>query len=267
MVNRETAQSIGARTAGWLCRLCFAPVVVVVVATTLSAPTMARQAAKPPVQVGIDGFTVLKMAIHKVAPTFPLSSLKAGVTGVVVARVLIGSDGQMQQVEILESPDGPTANALTQSLMQWRFEMIRVPQGPAAVRSEFAFYFIVRKGKPLVLDWIQMAELRRSEEPMSPTEPVPTTYPTVDQAGWKRMAADSKPTLLDIRKRDAFARGHLPGAINISERELSMRAPAELSRARPLVVDCAKDTGDLCSYVARILQRSGFSRVWMLNRN
>jgi hypothetical protein len=45
-----------------------------------------------------------------------------------------------------------------------------------------------------------------------------------------------------------------------------MRAPAELSRARPLVVDCSKETGDLCSYAARILQRAGFREVFMLNR-
>jgi rhodanese-related sulfurtransferase len=211
------------------------------------------------------GLKVLNMATHRVTPEFPAASLKAGVNGTVIAQILVGSDGVMQTVEVLQAPDEATGAAVNQALMRWRFRTLTTADGRvAAIRSRFAFYFAIRKGKPLVLDWVQMAALA-SEEAV-PAGPIPTSYPTIDEAAWRRIAAGNRPTLLDIRDRAAFARGHLEGAVNISERELSMRAPAELSRARPLVVDCSKETGDLCSYAARILQRAGFREVFMLNR-
>jgi rhodanese-related sulfurtransferase len=220
-------------------------------------------------QVSMAGLKVLNMATHRVTPDFPVASLKAGVQGVVVVQVLLGSDGPMQNVEVLEAPDAATGAAVQRALIDWQFEKFTTAEGrAAAVRSQFAFYFVVRKGKPLVLDWVQMAALRQSEEPVSQSIPIPTSYPIIDEAAWRKLSASTgtRPTLLDIRDRAAFARGHLTGAVNISERELSMRAPAELPRARQLVVDCPRETGDLCSYVARILQRSGFTQVAMLNR-
>jgi rhodanese-related sulfurtransferase len=231
-----------------------------------TATTPAGDAFQAP-QIGVDGQTVLGMATHRVTPDFPVASLRAGVDGVVVAQVLVGSDGTMQSADVLEAPDAATGAAVRQALLQWKFRTLNTADGrAAAVRSRFALYFLVRKGKALVLDWVQMAALRQSEEPPTASGPIPTTYPTIDEAAWRRLNAGARPTLLDIRDRAAFARGHLDGAVNISERELSMRAPAELSRTRPLVVDCPRETGDLCSYAARILQRAGFREVFMLNR-
>ncbi len=237
--------------------------------TTAAASAWDATHATQSTQVSMAGLKVLNMATHRVMPDFPVATLKARAEGVVVVQILVGSDGSMQNVEVLEAPDAAAGAAIRQAMMQWKFETVRaIADGrPAAVRSRFAFYFVVRKGKPLVLDWVQMAALRLSEEPPAASGPVPTSYPTIDEAAWRELTTGAKPALLDIRDRAAFARGHLEGALNISERELSMRAPAELSKARPLVVDCPRETGDLCSYTARILQRAGFRAVSMLNRN
>jgi rhodanese-related sulfurtransferase len=134
------------------------------------------------------------------------------------------------------------------------------------MRAKVMFYFVIRKGKGLVLTAGERADLRLSEEKGQDTG-AGAAYPTIDEAEWRRLAAaTTAPVLLDIRDRRSFARRHLDGAVNIPENELSSRAEAELSKTRQLVIDCPLETRDLCSWAARILQRAGFTRVAMLSR-
>jgi phage shock protein E len=51
----------------------------------------------------------------------------------------------------------------------------------------------------------------------------------------ERLAAGEKFQIIDIRSAEAFAAGHLPGAVNLSLEERLARM-AELDRAAPTVV-------------------------------
>ena len=44
--------------------------------------------------------------------------------------------------------------------------------------------------------------------------------------------------LLDSRSADAWAQGHVPGAVHLPGREIGTRAPAELDRSVPVVTYC-----------------------------
>lgn len=45
-------------------------------------------------------------------------------------------------------------------------------------------------------------------------------------------------TLVDVRARDAWDQGHIPGAIHLPHREIAQRAAAEIDPSLPVVVYC-----------------------------
>ncbi|MFZ4578944.1 MAG: rhodanese-like domain-containing protein [Myxococcota bacterium] len=68
--------------------------------------------------------------------------------------------------------------------------------------------------------------------------------------------------LVDVRTRDEFANGHLPGALNLPLQELSTRI-AELGGSdTQVVLYCA--SGSRSGVAARMLKSKGWKHVWNL---
>ncbi len=65
--------------------------------------------------------------------------------------------------------------------------------------------------------------------------------------------------LIDVRTPGEFARGHLPGALNIPHHEIAARLTELGARDRTLVVYC--HSGSRSGVAVRMLQRSGFTQV------
>jgi rhodanese-related sulfurtransferase len=86
----------------------------------------------------------------------------------------------------------------------------------------------------------------------------------IDQAGLDLLRRESRPLVLDVRDRAAFARAHHAGAINIPRDELKERAPAELSLTAPLVIDCRNTQSISCEVAAEVLIGLGARRVFLL---
>jgi rhodanese-related sulfurtransferase len=74
------------------------------------------------------------------------------------------------------------------------------------------------------------------------------------------------PQLVDTRDRAAFVREHSPGAVNIPDDELALRAPAELRRSQSLFVDCRYGDQAECRLTAGRLVRQGFATVTVVLR-
>jgi len=70
--------------------------------------------------------------------------------------------------------------------------------------------------------------------------------------------------LLDVRSRERFDAGHLPGASNIPLAELDSRAELELDREEPVVVDCLSPNAIGCRAAAWGLVSQGFGDVGVL---
>jgi rhodanese-related sulfurtransferase len=54
----------------------------------------------------------------------------------------------------------------------------------------------------------------------------------------QRLVAEERAQLLDVMSRESYADSHLPGAVNISLKELDAESAAELDRGRPVIVYC-----------------------------
>ena len=79
------------------------------------------------------------------------------------------------------------------------------------------------------------------------------------QGGDARKLVAAGARLLDVRSPEEYARGHLPGALNIPVQDLDRRV-AEVGPAdRELVVYCR--SGHRSSRATEILRQHGFSKV------
>ncbi len=60
--------------------------------------------------------------IHRVSPSYPVSAADRGITGEVRFRALVGTDGNVERIEIVSSdPPGVFDSATRSSVMRWRF--------------------------------------------------------------------------------------------------------------------------------------------------
>jgi rhodanese-related sulfurtransferase len=75
-----------------------------------------------------------------------------------------------------------------------------------------------------------------------------------------RIAAGSPPVVLDVRTREEYARGHVPGAINIPHDELAGRL-AELpgDRSEEIVVHC--QSGRRAGMAEAVLGEHGYTQL------
>src|SRR5260370_40150766 len=72
------------------------------------------------------------------------------------------------------------------------------------------------------------------------------TRETITVGGFQKQAASTKHLVLDSGEREAFKRGHWPGAVNIPLDELAVRGGPELPRERLIVVQCTREDMQLC---------------------
>jgi molybdopterin/thiamine biosynthesis adenylyltransferase/rhodanese-related sulfurtransferase len=80
----------------------------------------------------------------------------------------------------------------------------------------------------------------------------------------ERLASDQRPVVLDVRERDEWEQGFIPGAIHIPRGNLESRIDNAVSdRGTPLLVYCA--AGNRSAYAAKTLAELGFSDVLSLS--
>ena len=75
---------------------------------------------------------------------------------------------------------------------------------------------------------------------------------------------DSSLLILDVREREAFGAGHLPGARNIPRGELELRADGELPDPTVRILTCCK-LGKVSTLAAATLRTMGYTRVVALD--
>ena len=198
------------------------------------------------------------LATRKPFPRYPAASLGNGTAGVAVASILIGFDGRMERVDVLEAPDSHVADAVRDALGQWVLPPIRFDHNPGVPYKGMAtmvFYFLIEEGEGRVVSGPVLAAER------SAAEPADDRPRRIDDAELRELLETADPVLVDPRARDLYAQGHRDGAVNIPERELQSRAAIELPHSRPVVVDCRRGSESMCDVAARVLQRVGFPEV------
>ena len=87
------------------------------------------------------------------------------------------------------------------------------------------------------------------------------TYKHISQAeAMKIMAGDEPYVIVDVRRPDEFAKGHIPGAINVPNEGIADEQPAELPDLdQVLLVHC--QTGRRSAAASKKLANIGYTRV------
>jgi rhodanese-related sulfurtransferase len=253
---------------------------VLVVTLTLVLPTCVEaaplQAESNPGEWGLR-----TAATTAPKPEYPAASIATKVAGVVVASVRFDLEGKLSTLEILESPDPHTAAAVRDVLARWivppRHGLGRETKSP--IRGKLTFYFQVRDGKGVVLDpdEIPGGPARPKPRPaqsappqgLPPAPPAartggPATAKTITVEEFKKRAG--KAIVLDVGEREAFKRGHWPGAVNIPADEVQIRGGPELPRDGTIVIDCTQEQNFRCAAAASFLMEQGFPSVLVMVR-
>jgi adenylyltransferase/sulfurtransferase len=76
----------------------------------------------------------------------------------------------------------------------------------------------------------------------------------------ERLANGSRPTLVDVRERDEYEQGFIPGALHIPRGNLETRIESRVpDRSTPLIIYCA--SGIRSAYAAKTLEELGYTDV------
>ncbi|HEY2789911.1 MAG TPA: rhodanese-like domain-containing protein, partial [Gaiellales bacterium] len=80
------------------------------------------------------------------------------------------------------------------------------------------------------------------------------------QEAAERLAVEPRPVVLDVRERDEYEQGLIPGSIHIPRGNLETRIESRVpERATPLIIYCA--SGTRSAYAAKTLSELGYTDV------
>jgi sulfur-carrier protein adenylyltransferase/sulfurtransferase len=78
------------------------------------------------------------------------------------------------------------------------------------------------------------------------------------------LAGDDPPVLIDVRDRDEWDEGHIPGAIHVPRGNLESRIEgAAPDKDRPVILYCA--SGSRSAFAAKTLEELGYENVASLS--
>ena len=81
-------------------------------------------------------------------PRYPAGSVENDASGVAVAEILVGKDGHMERVSVLQAPDARIRKEVRDVLLKWEFKRTILDEFPdgLALRSKLIFYFEIENG-------------------------------------------------------------------------------------------------------------------------
>ncbi len=192
------------------------------------------------------------LASHKPFPDYPARSVENGSAGVAVASILIGADGRMERVDVLEAPDADIGKAMLDALGRWALPPhlnTDHPRGPFKVSATMVFYFLIEAGEARVMSGPAMAEARGADHSSA------GKLRRIGEAEFDALLESGDAVVIDPREREFYALGHRDGTINIPVDELPLRAIVELPAARVVVIDCYRGSESMCEMAGRLLRR------------
>lgn len=87
-------------------------------------------------------------------------------------------------------------------------------------------------------------------------------FETIQTAELKRaLESGGQVTVIETLPAEAFAKGHIPGAINIPTENIEKEAPERLRKDDDIIVYCANTECQASSEAARTLEALGFAKV------
>lgn len=139
---------------------CFGPRGVVSAAVVVLLGCYACQTAEMELSLsesaGVETWGTSDMEFRRIArvrpePGYPTMSFEMNRQGVVVAEVVAGEEGRVEQVRVLEAPDAHMEDEVRGALERWEIDPPVDEEGRAVrLRAKLFFYFVVENGKGVV---------------------------------------------------------------------------------------------------------------------
>jgi TonB family protein len=119
-------------------------------ATLLMLAVLTAAQVNAPRTVRMNELTLRRKAMNVIAPKFPAEAVKKRATGVAVVDLLVGEDGDVAELKVLEAPHPLIQQELEQAIRQWHFETTVVEGRRVRARGKLTFYFVINHGKAAV---------------------------------------------------------------------------------------------------------------------
>jgi TonB family protein len=108
-----------------------------------SANANSPEKLQSPQGIKISEISLRKRATKSVMPVFPEEARRRKAMGVAVAQVDIDERGEVEQVEILESPDPSIKDAVIAAIKQWKFKPATINDKPVRIQGKLTFYYVI----------------------------------------------------------------------------------------------------------------------------
>ena len=106
----------------------------------LEAQVPAKQAVNVKPQLTVPAETMQRRLIHEVSPEYPEAARRAKVQGTVVLDAIVGVEGTVTQLKVINGPEALSA-AAADAVRWWRYEPYIVNGQPATVETTVAVKF------------------------------------------------------------------------------------------------------------------------------
>src|SRR5688572_29576805 len=130
---------------------------------TIGVGSIAVAQSSKPSLTTVSEASLRNIVVNPVKPSYPAASLRAGISGVAVARVIFGTNGHAKQVDVTQAPDEAIAQALRQAVMTWTIKPGQTGgnhQAPT-IHSTLTFYFQISNGEGVVSNPNEMRRIVR----------------------------------------------------------------------------------------------------------
>ena len=88
------------------------------------------------------------MAIESPLPLYPTESVESKKAGLVVVDVVVGLEGSVNQIKILQAPDDAISREVRQTITRWKFRN----ENKMSLQSRLMFEFSLNADSPAVFD-------------------------------------------------------------------------------------------------------------------
>jgi len=101
--------------------------------------------SKLPQRVRVSQGVTQKMKISDVVPSYPVEAKQAGVQGLVVLAAVIGKDGNIQSLKVLDSPSPILSQAAMDAVKQWKYRPYVLNGTPVEVDTQITVNFTLSR--------------------------------------------------------------------------------------------------------------------------
>jgi len=96
-------------------------------------------------RVRVSQGVIQRLKISEVAPSYPVEAKQAGVQGLVVLAAVIGKDGNIQSLKVLNSPSPALSQAAMDAVKQWKYRPFMLNGTPVEVDTQITVNFTLSR--------------------------------------------------------------------------------------------------------------------------